>query len=43
VLVQSLGLLWIISPDSLPTGEELARAVAAIAGDGGAAVADAAR
>jgi len=43
VLVQSLGLLWIISPDSLPTGEELARAVAAIAGDGGAAAADAAR
>ncbi|MGU3646201.1 TetR family transcriptional regulator [Microbacterium sp. C23T] len=34
VLVQSLGLLWIISPDSLPTGDELARAVAAIAGDG---------
>jgi AcrR family transcriptional regulator len=37
VLVQSLGLLWIISPDSLPTGDELARAVTAIAGDGGAA------
>jgi len=37
VLVQSLGLLWIISPDSLPGGDELARAVAAIAGDGGAA------
>jgi len=36
VLVQSLGLLWIISPDSLPTGEELARAVAAIAGNGAA-------
>ncbi|TQM24329.1 TetR family transcriptional regulator [Microbacterium kyungheense] len=35
VLVQSLGLLWIISPDSLPTGDELARAVAAIAGDRG--------
>jgi AcrR family transcriptional regulator len=34
VLVQSLGLLWIISPDTLPTGEELARAVAAIATDG---------
>lgn len=34
VLVQSLGLMWLISPDSLPTGEELARAVAAIAGDG---------
>ena len=37
VLVQSLGLLWIISPDSLPTGDELARAVAAIAGDGAGA------
>lgn len=37
VLVQSLGLLWIISPDSLPSGDELARAVTAIAGDGGAA------
>ena len=34
VLVQSLGILWIISPDSLPTGDELARAVAAIAADG---------
>ncbi|KJL43835.1 TetR family transcriptional regulator [Microbacterium trichothecenolyticum] len=34
VLVQSLGLLWIISPESLPTGDELARAVTAIAGDG---------
>ncbi len=34
VLVQSLGLLWIISPDSLPTGDELARAVTAIAGNG---------
>ncbi|MFF2488868.1 TetR family transcriptional regulator [Microbacterium sp. NPDC058062] len=37
VLVQSLGLLWIISPDSLPTGDELARAVAAIAGAGAGA------
>ncbi|MBW9094899.1 TetR family transcriptional regulator [Microbacterium jejuense] len=35
VLVQSLGLLWIISPDSLPSGQELARAAAAIARDGG--------
>ncbi|MBD3941336.1 TetR/AcrR family transcriptional regulator [Microbacterium sp. NEAU-LLC] len=35
VLVQSLGLLWIISPESLPTGAELARAVTAIAGNGG--------
>ena len=40
VLVQSLGLLWIISPESLPTGEELARAVTAIASDGRATVAD---
>ncbi|MFD4958784.1 TetR family transcriptional regulator [Microbacterium sp. NPDC058389] len=39
VIVQSLGLLWIISPESLPTGEELARAVSAIASDGGATVA----
>ncbi len=30
-LVQSLGILWLISPDALPSGEELARAVAAIA------------
>lgn len=37
VLVQSLGLLWIISPESLPTGDELARAVTAIAGDGAGA------
>jgi AcrR family transcriptional regulator len=36
-LVQSLGILWLISPDSLPTGEELARAVAAIARNGSAA------
>lgn len=34
LLVQSLGILWLISPDVLPTGEELARAVAVIASDG---------
>jgi AcrR family transcriptional regulator len=32
-LVQSLGLMWLVSPESLPTGEELARAVAALAAD----------
>lgn len=31
VLVQSLGLMWLVSPDSLPSGEELARAVAVLA------------
>jgi AcrR family transcriptional regulator len=34
LLVQSLGILWLVSPDVLPSGAELARAVAAIAGDG---------
>ena len=34
VLVQSLGLLWLLTPDGeLPTGDELAEAVAIIAGD----------
>ncbi|HEY9308977.1 MAG TPA: TetR family transcriptional regulator [Microbacterium sp.] len=32
-LVQSLGLMWLVSPESLPTGEELARAVAALAAE----------
>ena len=31
VLVQSLGILWLMSPDAIPTGDELARAVAVIA------------
>lgn len=35
LLVQSLGILWLVSPDVLPTGAELARAVAALASDGG--------
>ena len=30
-LSQSLGILWLVAPESLPTGEELARAVAALA------------
>lgn len=34
VLVQSLGILWLVSPDILPTGEELARAVAVLARTG---------
>lgn len=34
VLVQSLGILWLVSPDILPSGEELARAVAALARTG---------
>ena len=34
LLVQSLGILWLVSPDVLPSGAELARAVAAIAGNG---------
>ncbi|MDL9980593.1 TetR family transcriptional regulator [Microbacterium sp. ASV49] len=34
LLVQSLGILWLVSPDVLPSGEELARAVAAIASNG---------
>jgi len=36
VLVQSLGILWLLSPDALPTGDELARAVAVIAATGAA-------
>ena len=32
VLVQSLGILWLLAPGSLPSGDELARAVAVIAG-----------
>ena len=35
-LVQSLGMLWLLSPDALPTGDELARAVAVIASTGAA-------
>jgi AcrR family transcriptional regulator len=35
LLVQSLGILSLISPHVLPTGSELARAVAVIAADGG--------
>ena len=31
-LVQSLGIMWLMNPASLPTGAELARAVTAIAG-----------
>ena len=31
-LVQSLGILWLLAPGSLPNGDELARAVAVIAG-----------
>ncbi|QTX04381.1 TetR/AcrR family transcriptional regulator [Agromyces archimandritae] len=34
VLAQSLGLLWLLAPDALPTGDELARAVAVVAGQG---------
>lgn len=30
-LVQSLGILWLIAPDAMPTGDELARAVQVIA------------
>ena len=33
-LVQSLGVLWLLSPDAVPTGDELARAVAVIAATG---------
>ncbi|KAF2420045.1 TetR/AcrR family transcriptional regulator [Microbacterium sp. B35-30] len=33
VLVQSLGILWLMNPAALPTGDELARAVAVIASD----------
>lgn len=33
-LVQSLGVLWLLSPESLPTGDVLARAVAVIAATG---------
>ncbi|QIG38815.1 TetR/AcrR family transcriptional regulator [Microbacterium sp. 4R-513] len=33
VLVQSLGMLWLMNPDALPSGDELARAVAIIAGN----------
>ncbi|GAA1804211.1 hypothetical protein GCM10009749_10480 [Agromyces neolithicus] len=33
VLVQSLGILWLMNPEGLPSGDELARAVAVIAGD----------
>jgi AcrR family transcriptional regulator len=32
VLAQGLGILWLLAPDSIPSGDELARAVAAIAG-----------
>jgi len=35
-LAQSLGLLWLLSPDAVPTGDELARAVAVIAKTGAA-------
>lgn len=38
VLVQSLGILWLMDPGMLPSGDELARAVAVIAGDGGSGV-----
>ena len=31
-LVQSLGILWLLAPGSLPSGDELARGVAVIAG-----------
>ncbi|MFB9307869.1 AcrR family transcriptional regulator [Agromyces hippuratus] len=31
-LVQSLGILWLLAPDRLPSGDDLARAVAVIAG-----------
>jgi AcrR family transcriptional regulator len=31
-LVQSLGILWLLAPGSLPSGDELARAVAVISG-----------
>lgn len=31
VLVQSLGILWLLNPDGLPSGDELARAVQVIA------------
>ncbi|MRG59802.1 TetR family transcriptional regulator [Agromyces sp. CFH 90414] len=35
VLVQSLGILWLLDPDgNLPTGDELAEAIATIAGAG---------
>lgn len=33
VLVQSLGILWLMNPDALPTGDQLARAVAVLAAD----------
>ncbi|QAY59882.1 TetR/AcrR family transcriptional regulator [Microbacterium protaetiae] len=36
VLVQSLGILWLLNPDVLPSGDELARAVAVIATTGAA-------
>ncbi|MBD8080029.1 TetR/AcrR family transcriptional regulator [Cellulosimicrobium arenosum] len=31
VLVQSLGMLWLLNPDAVPSGDDLARAVAVIA------------
>ncbi|MFF2494120.1 TetR/AcrR family transcriptional regulator [Agromyces sp. NPDC058064] len=37
VLVQSLGILWLMHPDGLPSGDELARAVTVIAGGGASA------
>lgn len=36
-LVQSLGILWLLNPDAVPTGDELARAVTVIAETGPAA------
>lgn len=33
VLVQSLGIMWLMNPASLPSGEEFARAVAVLARD----------
>ncbi|WP_026378653.1 TetR/AcrR family transcriptional regulator [Agromyces italicus] len=32
-LVQSLGILWLVDPERLPSGDELARAISAIAGE----------
>ncbi|REJ07696.1 TetR/AcrR family transcriptional regulator [Microbacterium bovistercoris] len=32
-LAQSLGILWLVTPEAVPTGEELAAAVAALASD----------
>ncbi|WEG09113.1 TetR/AcrR family transcriptional regulator [Microbacterium horticulturae] len=39
-LAQGLGTLWLLSPDAVPTGDELARAVAVIARTGAASASE---